>query len=84
MKALLVSISVDATEAPVHVHANPFVKTSAWLPVESPRLTQELGLAACSHLRLISHDKRAIIITRKQTVEKLKENYASFGKASDD
>lgn len=46
VEVILVCICADATGTPVHVHPNPSVKTSAWLPAESPRLTQRLGLAA--------------------------------------
>lgn len=79
----LAYISEYATEALVHGHSNPSIKSSVWLPFESSRLTQGLGLAAWSHFRLISHDKRAVIIIRKKTVEKLRGHYGFFGKAPD-
>lgn len=68
----LAYISEYATEALVHGHSNPSIKSSVWLPFESSRLTQGLGLAAWSHFRLISHDKRAVIIIRKKNCWKIK------------
>lgn len=76
-------ISLDATETPLHSHSNPSIRTSVWLPIGGPRLTQGLGLAAWNHLRLISHDKRAVITGRKKKLEKWRVNYGSFGRAPD-